>query len=132
MPISEARIWKGSPFSIESKPGKSSGTVIFRFCGPFTARDMYCALSPNAVRDILHFGSTPSNELPAINILDLADVPYMDSYGLGMIVGHYVSCQNKGLKMIAAGANPRVRELFRMTKVDNVIPMSATVEEVDI
>jgi hypothetical protein len=34
--------------------------------------------------------------------------------------------------MIAAGANPRVLELFRMTKVDSVIPITATVEQADI
>jgi hypothetical protein len=34
--------------------------------------------------------------------------------------------------MIAAGLSPRVLELFKLTKVDSVIPMTATVEEADI
>jgi hypothetical protein len=34
--------------------------------------------------------------------------------------------------MIAAGAGPRVLELFRMTKVDLVIPMTVTVEEAEV
>jgi len=46
MTISQAQLWKGTPFSIERKEGKASGTVIFRLCGPFTARDMYGSLTP--------------------------------------------------------------------------------------
>jgi len=33
--------------------------------------------------------------------------------------------------MIAAGVTPRVQQLFKITKVDSVIPMAATVEEVN-
>jgi anti-anti-sigma factor len=53
----------------------------------------------------------------------------MDSSGLGMVVRHYVRCQDKGVRFIASGVNPRVLELFRLTNVDTVIPLIATVEE---
>jgi anti-anti-sigma factor len=127
-----AQIWKGIPFTIERKEGKAPGTVIFHFRGPFTARDMFGTLAPIALDNILSFQSTPSDEPPALNILDLTDVPYMDSAGLGRIVRHYVHCRGKGIRMVAAGASSRVLELFRMTKVDSVIPVTATVEEADI
>jgi anti-anti-sigma factor len=64
-------------------------------------------------------------------ILDLTDVPYMHSSGLGMIVRHYVRCQGKGVRLIAAGVSPRVLELFKLTKVEAVFSMTATVEEAD-
>jgi hypothetical protein len=48
-----------------------------------------------------------------------------------MVVRHYVRCQDEGVRFIAAGASPRVLELFKLTNVDTVIPMIATVEEVD-
>ena len=67
-----------------------------------------------------------------VDILDLTDVPYMDSAGLGRIVRHYVHCRGKGVRVIAAGASPRVLELFKMTKSEVVIPLTATVEEADI
>jgi anti-anti-sigma factor len=132
MPISQAQIWKGTPFSIERKEGKSSGTVIFRLSGPFTARDMYGSLTPVGLRNMLDFNSMPNEAPPVVNILDLTEVPYMDSAGLGIVVGHYVSCHRKGIRLIAAGLSPRVRELFQMTRVDTTIPMTTTVEEVDI
>lgn len=131
MEMIQAQVWKASPFNIERKEGKAPGTVIFRLCGPFTARDMFGTLAPVALHNMLTFQSTPSDEPPALNILDLTDVPYMDSTGLGRIVGHYTHCRGKGVRMIVAGASPRVLELFRMTKADSVIPMTATVEEVD-
>jgi anti-anti-sigma factor len=132
MTTSHAQLWKGTPFSIERKAGKAAGTLIFRLCGPFTARDMYGSLTPAGLRTMLDFKSMSGEEPPLVNILDLTDVPYMDSAGLGLVVGHYVSCHRKGIRMIAAGVSPRVRELFKMTRVDTTIPMTATVEEVDI
>ena len=128
----QAQIWKGIPFTIERKEGKAPGTVIFRLRGPFTARDMFGTLAPIALDNILSFQSTPSDEPPALNILDLTDVPYMDSAGLGRIVRHYVHCRGKGVRMIVAGASPRVLELFKITKVDSAIAITATVEEADI
>lgn len=130
--MSQAQIWKSTPFTIERKEGKAPGTVIFRLCGPFTARDMFGTLAPIGLLNILSFQSTPSEELPALNILDLTDVPYMDSTGLGRVISHYVHCQGKSIRMIVAGANSRVLELFTLTKVDSIIPMAATVEEADI
>jgi hypothetical protein len=35
-----AQVWKSTKFAIERSQGKTPGTVIFRFSGPFTARDM--------------------------------------------------------------------------------------------
>ena len=55
----------------------------------------------------------------------------MDSAGLGRIVRHYVQCRGKGVRVIIAGACPRVLEVFKMTKVDSIIPLAATVEEAD-
>jgi anti-anti-sigma factor len=131
MAVTQAQIWKGTPFSIERKEGKAPDTVIFRLSGPFTARDMFGSLTPDALHSMLDFQSTPSGQPPAVNILDLTDVPYMDSTGLGMIVRHYVRCQGKGVRLIAAGVSPRVLELFKLTKVEAVFSVTATLEEAD-
>ncbi len=131
MPMIQAQVWKGSPFTIERKEGKAPGTVIFHLSGPFTARDMYGSLTPLALSNMFDFQSVSSDELPALNVFDLTDVPYIDSKGLGMIVTQYVRCKNKGIPLIVAGMSPRVLELFKMTKVDTIIPMIATVEEAD-
>ena len=123
--------WNSGPFSIERKPGKSTGTVILRFCGPFTIRDAYSSLPPGELNRILGLETAPEEAPPKLNILDLTACPYMDSSGLGIIATHYVRCQKQGLKMIVAGLSPKVRDVFRITKMDKVIPIAATVEEAD-
>jgi ABC-type transporter Mla MlaB component len=131
MPTVQAQVWKGSPFNIQREKGKTPNTVILRFHGPFTARDMYGALTPFALNNMLAFQSPGNDGPPALNILDLTDVPYMDSAGLGIIVRHYVRCKSKGVRLIVAGAVPRVLDLFKLTKVDGLIPATDTVEEAE-
>jgi anti-anti-sigma factor len=127
MSTMQAQIWRGATFSIERRQNPAADAVIFRFSGPFTARDMYAALSPAALRNI--FESDPPRHVPSVNIFDLTEVPYMDSCGLGLIVGHFVRCQGKGVHLIAAGVAPRVLELFKTTKTDHLFPITATVDE---
>jgi len=129
--MTEVQVTKRSPFSFERKEGKAPGTVIFRFCGPFTARDMYASLPPVALQNLLDFQSIPGETQPMLNILDLTDVPYVDSSGLGMIVRHYVRCQGKEVRFVIAGASSRVLELFKITKVDSFLSLKASVEDVD-
>ena len=53
----QAQIWRGATFTIERTQNPVADTVIFRFSGPFTARDMYSSLTPLALRNI--FESDP-------------------------------------------------------------------------
>jgi anti-anti-sigma factor len=129
IPMAVAQVWKSSKFTIERNHGKTSGTVIFRLSGPFTARDMYSSLSPIALRNT--FESEEGDVPHALHILDLTDVPYIDSAGLGLIVSHYVRCQGRGVRLVVAGVNPRVLQLLEMTKVDGFLPRIGTVEEAD-
>ncbi|MGD1105460.1 MAG: STAS domain-containing protein [Terracidiphilus sp.] len=124
--------WNSGSFNIERKPGKSPGTVILRFCGPFTIRDAYSSLPPGELNRILGLEPAPGEAPPKLNILDLTTCPFMDSSGLGIIATHYVRCQKQGLRMIAVGLSPKVRDVFRITKMDKVIPIAATVEEAEI
>lgn len=123
--------WNSGPFTIERKPGNSPGTVILRFCGPFTVRDAYTSLPPGELNRLLGLEPAPGMEPPKLNILDLTTCPFMDSSGLGIIATHYIRCQKQGLKMIIVGLSPKVREVFKITKMDTVIPIAATVEEAE-
>jgi anti-anti-sigma factor len=121
------------PMTLEREAGKAPGTVVFHFSGPFTARSVFAQQSPDVVDHMFDFQSMlPGGEAPRVNIFNLTGVPYMDSAGLGMVIRHYARCHDKGVRFIAAGVTPRVLDLFRLTKVDTIIPMMATVEEADI
>jgi anti-anti-sigma factor len=124
--------WNSSPFSIERKQGKDPGTVILALSGPLTVRDVYSTLTPTAFNKILDLQPAPGQERPAKVILDLSNCPYMDSTGLGLVVKHHVHCQRNCVKLIAAALSPRVREVFKLTKIDAVVHICATVEEAEM
>src|SRR6202021_2085682 len=93
----QAQIWKGTAFCIDRLPGKAPNTVIFRFTGPFTARDMFSSVPPTAFHHNFDFEMIPHHAAPNTNIFDLTAVPYMASSGIGMLVSHYVRCRGKGV-----------------------------------
>ncbi len=123
--------WNSAPFSIERKRGKTPGTVIMCLRGCLTVRDVYSALSPMELNKVIDSPAEPGEEPPRKYILDLTGCPSMDSSGLGMVATQYVRCRRNGIKMIAVGASPRVREVLKLTKMDSVIPMVATMEEAE-
>jgi anti-anti-sigma factor len=117
----ETQIWNSARLTIERGESETLETV-FRFTGPFTGRDMYNSLSPDAFRNI--FESAPGKEPPA-HVFDLTEVPYMDSTGLGMLASHYVRCQGKGIRLSIIGVSPRVQELFKLTGMSTVLPIAS-------
>jgi anti-anti-sigma factor len=48
-------------------------------------------------------------------ILDLKEVPLMDSFGLGALAGLYISCRTRSCKLELTNANKAIRELLGMT-----------------
>ncbi len=62
-------------------------------------------------------------------ILDLSDVPYVDSAGLGMLVSAFVSRQKSGRKIVLSGINPRVQKLFEITRVQDLFLIFSSPEE---
>ncbi|MGA7341168.1 MAG: STAS domain-containing protein [Terracidiphilus sp.] len=107
-----------SPLSFEVAEGKAAGTRIFRLAGPLTLANLF------ELQDALR-----KEPQPRVTVLDLGGVPYMDSAGMGAIINYYVHCQKKGATLVVAGVSSRVMELFKMTKVDTVIPLRAAFDE---
>jgi anti-anti-sigma factor len=106
-----------APLTLEHREGKLPGTRIVVLNGPLTLRNIF------ELQTLLR---TPPE--PTLSILDLSSVPYMDSAGMGLIVNHYVHCQALGNRMVAVGVSPRVMELFKITRVDTVVPRAKTVD----
>ena len=65
-------------------------------------------------------------------ILDLSDVPYIDSVGLGSLVAAYVSHQKTGRCLVLTAVKPRVRKIMEITKVNEFfVTFSTTWEAVE-
>ena len=124
-----AETWKGSTFTIERTESSAPGKQVLRFSGPLTARSLYGTMSADSVRSILDAAPATDEQPATLRVFDLTGVPYIDSMGIGFVVTEYVRCKTRRIHLIAAGASPRVQELFHLTKVDTILPMAATVEE---
>ncbi|HWA93728.1 MAG TPA: STAS domain-containing protein [Terracidiphilus sp.] len=109
-----------APLSTTLRQGKDDGTTIYTLAGPLTLRNMFDF--QNELR------GAPATKL---TIFDLSEVPYMDSAGMGLIMNHYVHCQTRGGKLVVAGANARVLDLFNITKVNTVLPLANSVDEAE-
>jgi anti-sigma B factor antagonist len=108
------------PLTFDMTEGRPAGTRIFRLAGPLTLRNLFEFQA-----------SLRSEPHPRATVLDLSGVPYMDSAGMGAIVNFYVHCQKEGTELAVAGVSDRVMELFKLTKVDTVIPIRAAFEEME-
>ncbi len=53
-------------------------------------------------------------------IIDLTAVPYLDSAGIGSLVGAYVSRHNSQRSLALVGANERVRNSLKMAWVESL------------
>jgi anti-anti-sigma factor len=60
-------------------------------------------------------------------IIDVADMPYIDSAGIGCLVGAHVSRENSGRKLVIAGANDRLLTSLKVTRVDQLFTLAPNV-----
>ncbi len=62
-------------------------------------------------------------------ILDLTEVPYIDSAGLGSLVSAYISCHKAGRQVVLTGINSRILRLFEITRVESLFLMFPTLDD---
>jgi anti-sigma B factor antagonist len=67
---------------------------------------------------------------PASLVLDFTNVPYVDSAGVGALVGAYVRLQKEGHTLTLAGVNERVRNTLKVTQVDKFFQYTDSVPQV--
>ena len=104
---------------IESIPGKREGVRIIRLNGPFVLQGVF------EFQSIARAGNDP------VTIVDLTDVPFMDSAALGAVMGLHVSCQRQQRKYGLAGASSRLRTLFDVAGVAAILVTFKTVPEAE-
>jgi anti-sigma B factor antagonist len=90
---------------------------VLSFHGPLTMENVTPFL--NAVR----------RETAPTMILDLTNVPYLDSSGLGSLVSASTSCAKSGRRMALTGVNKRVLKVLEITKVERVFLMFPTLSD---
>ena len=93
----------------------SSGARIYKLDGVLTIRTLY------------EFQDLARRETNSV-IVDLANVPYMDSAGLGSVIGLFTSCQRNNRNFGLVNIPPRILTLLQVSHVDSLLPTFASVE----
>jgi anti-anti-sigma factor len=99
--------------------GATGTTTIIRLKGPLTLSTLFL------LQDTLR-------EIPNVDtVIDVTEVPYIDSAGLGTILSRWSHTQRNGHKFALTGVSPRIEVLLEITKVNTVLPTFKTAEEAD-
>jgi len=62
-------------------------------------------------------------------IISMNGVNFVDSSGLGVILGRYKRISQHGGKMAIVGVKPRVRKIFHLSGLEKIIPMYDSTEQ---
>lgn len=91
-----------------------SGVVIVDMNGRLCLRDV--ALCEH-INELLEEGHRAF-------VLNLANVPYVDSFGLGQLITIWTSVRSRGGQLMLLRPTDHVQELFRITKLNTIFHIS--------
>jgi anti-sigma B factor antagonist len=92
---------------IEDLPGLQTGERVLRLNGPLV------------ISNLFEFQTMVRTDQSKRLIIDFSNVPYVDSAGIGALVGAYVTHQKVGCSLALVGVNERVFNALKVTHVEN-------------
>jgi anti-sigma B factor antagonist len=100
-----------SKSALKLETQKNPSEVVLRCSGRLVADT--CDQFQKTVRELM-----PTTK---VLVVDMSDVTYLDSSALGAIVGLSVSAKHSGCRLKHVNLAPRVKELFSMTRLLEVL-----------
>jgi anti-sigma B factor antagonist len=91
---------------MEDRPGAQPGQRVLSLEGALVLTTMF------------EFQSTVRADTSQTLIIDFSKVPYVDSAGIGALVGAYVTRQHGGRRLALVGVCERVRNALQVTRVE--------------
>jgi len=112
---------KGSnpPVHIESSPGSRPGVVILKVHGPLE------------ITNYAEFETLMRRNESPILLVDLTDVPYIDSAVLGSMVAMHVACARNQRKYALVHANQRIQTMLTVSGVGEIIISFPTIAQAE-
>ena len=99
---------------------KLADAVVVRPCG-----DIDLSRSPTLRRHLAQVQS----EKPSRVIVDLVDVPYMDSSGVATLVEAMQIARRTSSRLVLCGMQQRVRSIFEIARLDMVFKIVPNVDD---
>jgi anti-sigma B factor antagonist len=84
---------------------------------------------PLTMENVTLFLNAVRREAAPTMILDLTNVPYLDSSGLGAMVSASTTCTKAGRRLALTGVNKRVLKVFEITKMEQIFLMFPTLSD---
>ena len=107
------------PLRIEDVASLEQDQRVLRLTGPIV------------INNLFEFQSTIRSNSARRLIIDMAAVPYVDSAGIGALVGAYVTHQKDGRSLALVGVNERVRAALQVTHVESFFRFFDTVPQAE-
>ncbi len=100
---------------IEDTSGSQQGQRILRLNGALVMTTMF------------EFQATVRADQSKALIIDFTNVPYVDSAGIGALVGAYVTRQHGGRSLALVGVSERIHNALKVTRVEQFFRFFDTV-----
>jgi anti-anti-sigma factor len=108
-----------TPKNVEVLSGNIPECTIIRVHGPLL------------INNFFDFQTLTREQTQRLLLIDLTEVPYIDSAAIGSLVGVYVSREGSGKKYAIVGANERLRTSFHVTAVAKFLRTFPTIAEAE-
>ncbi|MGA8154442.1 MAG: STAS domain-containing protein [Terriglobales bacterium] len=107
------------PLIIEDLVGPKDGQRILRLKGPVVLNNLF------------DFQAKVRADNSHNLIIDFSDVPYMDSAGIGALVGAYVTHQKDGRSLSLVGVSQRLHSSLQVTRVEQFFRFFDTIADAE-
>jgi anti-sigma B factor antagonist len=104
---------------IVTSAGARDGQKIMRLKGPLS------------IHTIFDFQTAVRAETSPMLIVDFSDVPFIDSSGLGALVGAHLAAEKSHRKLALTAMNQQVKALLHMTKVSQFFTEYPSIQDAE-
>jgi len=99
--------------------------------GPRAGLRILSLKGPLSLHTVFEFQSAVRTESSPNVIIDFSGVPFVDSAGLGALVGAHISAQKASRRLSFAAMNAQVITLLEMTRIRSLFSIYSTLQEAE-
>jgi anti-sigma B factor antagonist len=100
---------------IDDQPGSQPGQRVLRLSGALV------------ISTFFSFQSIVRSDTSRLLVIDFTNVPYVDSAGIGALVGAYVTRQHSARSLALVGVSERIHNALKVTRVEQFFRFFDTV-----